>query len=231
MLMAFGVLHIYNLTTKSGNGKNIEEVKSNINIAMRDLEKCQSELLHSRREGEKLKTMPDARKNVISLLLLLRKVEKSLGQKRDFSNECVSIFAMSARIPDVQEYTLRYKDKMFEHICQVSTNDELIALIKPFQLKLLDTQYEEKVKDQKFWKSLWIGTKYQASKLFAKTLERTDIEVNIEKGDYNTALKLLDGVKITTSQEYLALYDNLENIRNFRYMIDGIYEILEKMDR
>ena len=231
MLMAFGVLHLYNLTTKSGNGKNIEEIKSNINTAMRDLEKCQGELLNTRRESEKFKAMPDARKSIISLLLLLRRVEKELGNKRDFSNECVSIFALSARIPEVQEYTLRYKDKMFDHICQVSTNDELIALIKPFQLKLLDTQYEEKSKNQKFLKSLWIGTKYQASKLFAKTLEKTDIEINIEKGDYNTALKLLDGVKITTSQEYLTLYDNLENIRNLRYMIDGIYEILEKMDR
>ena len=91
--------------------KQVEAAKqdgANINTAkfsgtIRDLEKCQRELFLVRNENAKLQIMPDARKDVISLLLIMRKIEGQIGQKRDFSDECVRLFSNASRVPAQQK--------------------------------------------------------------------------------------------------------------------------------
>ena len=69
----------------------------------------------------------------------MRDIEKRIGFDKDFSNDCVNLFALAQRIPEVQEMVLQYKNKMFDKTCQVATNSEIVELITPFQVKIIDS--------------------------------------------------------------------------------------------
>ena len=197
---------------------------------IRDLEKCQRELFLVRNENAKLQIMPDARKDVISLLLIMRKIEGQIGQKRDFSDECVRLFSNASRVPATQEFALKYKEPMFEKICQVPTEEELLITLHQFERKLADLQHDEKMKDAAWYKKTWEVIKYNTSKIFKSTVApRSELEKYILNHKYDIALNQLETHAATELAEYNKLHSELNELHSFRQMIDGLYEIIERI--
>ena len=197
---------------------------------IRDLEKCQRELFLVRNENAKLQIMPDARKDVISLLLIMRKIEKQIGQKRDFSDECVRLFSNASRVPATQEFALKYKEPMFEKICQVPTEEELLITLHQFERKLVDLQHDEKMKDATWYKKTWEVIKYNTSKIFKNTVApRSELEKYVLNHKYDIALNQLETHAATELAEYNKLHAELNELHSFRQMIDGLYEIIERI--
>ena len=198
--------------------------------AIRELEKCQRELFIVRNENAKLNIMPDARKDVISLLLIMRKIEGQIGQKRDFSDECVRLFSNASRVPATQEFALKYRDPMFDKICQVPTEEDVLIVLHQFEKKLVDLQHDAKMKDAPWYKQAWELVKYNTSRIFSKTVtSRSELEKNILNHRYDLALQRLETHSATELSEYIKLHSVLDELNSFRQMIDGLYEIIEKI--
>ena len=210
-----------------------EEVKvdtSKFSGTIRDLEKCQRELFLIRNENAKLQIMPDARKNVISLLLIMRKIEGQIGQKRDFSDECVRLFSNASRVPATQEFALKYKEPMFDKICQVPTEEDVLVTLHQFERKLVDIQHDEKMKDAEWYKKTWEVVKYNTSKIFKNTVApRSELEKYVLNHNYEIALRQLEIHAATELAEYNKLHSALDELHSLRQMIDGLYEIIEKV--
>ena len=210
-----------------------EEVKadnSKFSGAIRDLEKCQRELFLIRNENAKLQIMPDARKDVISLLLIMRKIEGQIGQKRDFSDECVRLFSNASRVPATQEFALKYKEPMFEKICQVPTEEDILITLHRFERKLADIQHDKKMKDATWYKQAWELVKYNTSKIFKSTVApRSELEKYVLNHKYDIALNQLETHAAQELAEYNKLHAELNELHSFRQMIDGLYEIIERI--
>lgn len=210
-----------------------EEVKadtSKFSGTIRDLEKCQRELFLVRNENAKLQIMPDARKDAISLLLIMRKIEGQIGQKRDFSDECVRLFSNASRVPATQEFALKYKEPMFEKICQVPTEEELLITLHQFERKLIDLQHDERMKDAAWYKQAWEVVRYNTSRIFSKTVaSRSVLEKYVLNHRYDLALQQLEINAVTELPEYNKLHSELNELHSLRQMIDGLYEIIEKV--
>lgn len=230
----FGVLFVKNFFYNEVKEVKCEKKDENVlekSKNLRDLENCQSELFLVKNANEKLKIIPDRRKDVIKLLILMREIEKKIGIEKDFSNDCVNLFSIGQRIPEVQDFILKYKDEMFSKMCQVSTNDEIISLIMPFQVKIIDQQYKDKNKDNNFIKQVFEGTKYHISRLFVKSrLEQSEIEKKVLNRQYNDALNLLEAMKLEKNNEYDKLYNAINGIYNLQYLIENVYKIINNVN-
>ena len=162
----------------------------------------------------------------------MRDIEKRIGFDKDFSNDCVNLFALAQRIPEVQEMVLQYKNKMFDKTCQVAINSEIVGLITPFQVKIIDKQFEQQNVDSKLWKRALKGVKYRISRLFVSSkLEQSEIEKQVLNRNYQEALTLLDKMQIDTGDneknaEYKKLYDALEGLYLLQSMVDNMYKII-----
>ena len=230
----FGVLFVRDWFYKEAKDVKCEKKEENIlekSKTLRDLEQCQSELFLVRNANEKLKIVPDSRKDIVKILLLMGEIDKKIGLEKDFSNDCVNLFSIGQRIPDVQEFVIKYKEKMFENICQVATNEEVVSLIIPFQVKIVDKQYEEKNKDNGFIKQILAGTKYHISRLFVKSrLEQSEIEKKVLNRQYGEALILLESMNLEKNDEYNKLYNALSSLNNLQSMIENIYKIINNVN-
>lgn len=235
----YGYFKIKPIILKYLPGHNREEVAQQEEIkvdtskfsgAIRDLEKCQRELFLVRNENAKLQIMPDARKDVISLLLIMRKIEGQIGQKRDFSDECVRLFSNASMVPATQEFALKYKEPMFDKICQVPTEEEVLITLHQFEKKLIDLQHDEKMKDATWYKKAWELVKYNTSKIFKNAVaQRSELEKYILNHNYEIALRQLETNAATDLAEYNKLHSEINELYSFRQMIDGLYEIIEKV--
>ena len=190
-----------------------------------DLTNCKSELFITKNELEQQKMMPDARKDVINLILLLRDVEKKIGNTNDFSSDCIAIFSLASRIPIVQEYVLQYKEQMFKTNCNFANNKQIIEMILPFQIKELESK---KMKKEKKWhKNILNNVKYKISKLFVKSkIQKSDLEIAVENYNYNEAIGILRTNNFDKNAEFNELYSAISVLNNIQQMIDGIYNIL-----
>ena len=242
-LCFFGVLFIKNsLTNKTNiitnNSNNKQIQNTNISGSLRDLEECKTKLFTLKHENEKLKLLPDTRKDIISLLFIMHDIERQLGKKNDFSDECVRLFATASRINTIQEYIFKYKDKMFRTICQVATEREILLLIKPFEMKILQYKYEienSKIDKQNKITKIWNTIKYNTLKLFKKTnIEKSMMSDMILNKQYKEALDFIDKVskdKNMKESEYNELYSSLENIYLLDKIINDLYKMLEDFDK
>ena len=218
--------------------KPFESKKQDLSGTMRELEKCQSELFFAKNDNEKLRVMPDARKDIISLLLNLRSIEKKIGKQKDLSNECVKLFATAYRVPDVQEIVAKYKETLFNTRCQIATEEEVILLIVPFEISVLDKKYEDKSKQAEN------GFMKLVNKILHKTSKVTK-EMNIThnsilenlviKKQYENALNMIEGqykenynikdggTNVVVKPEYKILHDALESLYIMSKMISDVY--------
>ena len=225
--------------------KPFEDEKQDLSGTMRELEKCQSDLFFVKNDNEKLRVIPDARKDVISLLLTIRNIEEKLGKQKDLSNECVKLFATAYRIPDIQEMVVKYKETLFNKRCQIATEEEIIALIVPFEISVLDKKYEDKSKTEEN------GFMKFVNKVLHKTSKATK-EMNIAhnsplenlviKKQYENALKMIEGqynenykikdsdIDVAVKPEYKILHDALESLYIMNKMISELYTAIEKSE-
>ena len=216
--------------------KQNQEISNN--TSLKELSDCQSDLFKVKNEIETLKVIPDARKDVINLLIKIRDVEKQIGIKNDFGNDCVSMFSLSSRIPKVQEFTLKYKEHIFKNNCNFKTNNEIIKLITPFQVKFLKTQFikENNLNEKNnsgFFKNALSNVKYNISKLFiSSNIKKSEIELLVNNNEYAKALKFLDNkiaedVALQQNEEYNNLYNAIRDLHSLKQMINGIYDIIK----
>jgi len=209
------------------SNEKIEQSKQIENNIIDELTTCQSDLFKAKNDLEQTKLIPDARKNIISLLMVIRDVEKDIGNKRNFSNECVKIFTLCSRIPYVQEFALGYKDKLFENNCNFETNSDILEKITPFQVELLKIQKDKEKKDEKFFKRFLFEMKYHISKLFVKSkIQKSDLEIAVEQYNYKDALSFLVSSGFERNDDYNKLYSSISVLKNFKEMIEGIYDII-----
>lgn len=237
-----GVLFIKNFfIQKKENIKTIDTKDiQNVNITgtLRDLEKCNTELFELKIKSEQLKNLPDIRKDIISLLLILHRIDEKLGKERDFSDDCVRLFAVASRVNVIQEYAIKYKENMFKDMCQFSTQEDILNMVVPFEMKLLEYSYNNEKKsdiNNNKVSNIFKVIKYNFKKLFKKTkIEKSPIEKLILKKQYNDALVLIENM-ITSeeqqTQEYIKLHNSLEGLYFFNKMIKDIYKILEESNK
>ena len=87
---------------KSGELRQTELLEKNL---MDSLTACQNDLFMVQNDRERLKLMPDVRKDVIRLMIVMRDMEKDIGIKQDFSSDCVLFFTLASKIPIIQEFS------------------------------------------------------------------------------------------------------------------------------
>ena len=232
--------------------KNVAEIiapikndKQDLSGAMRELEKCQSELFFIKNDNEKLKVIPDARKDIISLLLIMRDIENKVGKQKDLSNECVKLFATASRVPEIQEIASKYKENLFNTRCQIAMEEEVLALVMPFEIGLLDKKYEDKDKkeDGKIVRLLnKIIHKTSKTTKEMKIQNNSPLENLIMKKQYENALKIIeerykeyyavqDGtISVPVRPEYRILHDAIESLYVINKMIDDLYVAIRKVE-
>ena len=231
ILIVFGVFFIKNLIFKKypQEKQKTATIKKEQNttdtMLISDLTNCKSELFITKNELEQQKMIPDARKDVINLILLLRDVEKKIGNTTDFSSDCIAIFSLASRIPIVQEYVLQYKEQMFKTNCNFANNKQIIEMILPFQIKELESK---KIKKEEKWhKNILNSVKYKISKLFVKSkIQKSDLEIAVENYNYNEAISILRTNNFDKNAEFNELYSAISVLNKIQQMIDGIYNIL-----
>lgn len=229
---------------KKANDAEIE--KSNLdvkNTILNELTECQNNLFKYQNEAERLKLLPDVRKDVINLLLSLHTIEKKIGQENNLSSDCIKIFALSARIPSLQEYTNKYRQQMFANNCIFLTNLDIIKLIVPFQIQFLENQKETEKQEQnnnKKWYQRWFNDiKYSIAKLFVKSqIKKSELEIAIENSNYKQAKKILENIESTDAKTkineqmkediYSSIHNAITSLSDLKQMIDDIYLILEE---
>ena len=229
-----GGLYIKGFFVKPKQIQNKVVPNETVSNSLRDLEKCKTELFDVKNEAERLKIMPDARKDVVKLLLILHDIDKKLGLKTDFADECVRLFFIFFLIPVIQDYVVSYKEKMFEGICQVATQEDILALIIPFDVKVLDHQYKQSIKNEKLPSRILDGAKYNLLKIFKKTkIEKSPLEKLVIKRDYSGALNLLenslDGASYRETEEYNNLHKSLNSLYLLDKLINDLYLLAEKI--
>lgn len=191
-----------------------------------ELSKCKSDLFVIKNELEQLKFVPDSRRDIIKLLLVMRDIEQNIGKKVDFSANCVDFFSLTSRIPVIQEYVLKYKDQMFKNNCNFANNKMIIKMISSFQIEFIKNQQNDEKKST-WYKQLLSDIKYQISKLFIKSrIKKSDIEIAVEEYDYDNALSILMENDFKKTDEYNELYSAISSLKNIKQMINGIYDIL-----
>lgn len=196
------------------------------NILIDDLSKCKNDLFLAQNELEKMKFLPDARKNIIELMFLMKKMENDIGKISNFSNYCVEFFALSSRIPVVQEYVLKYKDKMFSNNCRFVNNKQIIQMILPFQIQFLDQRNQEH-ENEKWYQRAFNTLRHNVLKIFVKSqITKSDIEIAVENVNYDEALKILNNKHIDKNDEFNKIYDAISTLRNMQLMLEGVYGIL-----
>ena len=196
-----------------------------------DFASCQNELFLAKNRIEKLKAEPDIRKDVVELLLLIRDVEKNIGTQKNFSNQCVRMFALASRIPIVQEHILKYKDAMFRSNCRYANNDDIVKMIVPFQVKFLEQKREQESEkaDEKLYKRLWSGVKFYVSKLFVKSnVKKSDLEIDIENGNYKSAVEFLNNGNFEKTDEFNQLYGAIVDLKNLKQLASEIFDIISE---
>ncbi|GEM_PF-6188644 len=194
-----------------------------------DFANCQSELFLAKNQIEKLKVMPDVRKDVIELLLLARDIEKNIGIRKNFSNQCIRMFALASRIPVVQELILKYKDAMFRSNCRYANNDDIVKMIVPFQVKFLEQQREQENEkaDEKLHKRLWSWVKFYVSKLFVKSnVKKSELEIDVKNGNYKGAMEFLNSGNFEKNDEFNKLYGAVVDLKNLKQLTGEIFEII-----
>jgi len=205
-----------------------EEQKNIENGLVEELSSCQNDLFVLKNELEQTKNIPDTRKDIVELAITLRDFEKNIGKKRNFSNECVKIFSLSSRIQVVQEYVLKYKSQFFQTNCIVDNKDDIIKMIIPFQVKFLEIKKEQEQTNDKWWNRAFNEVKFFISKLFVKSqIQKSDIEIAIDKNDYNEAFSILISGGFEKNDEFNKLYNSVSVLKNMQEMVDGIYNILK----
>lgn len=227
-----------NKPDKIENNKDGDDVKKNI---INELTECQNELFKYQNEAERLKLMPDVRKDVVNLLLSLHSMEQKIGQEANLSSDCIKLFSLSARIPVLQEYTNKYRSQMFSNNCIFLTNEDILKLIVPFQLQFLEKQQEMEQQEQngskKWHQKLISSVKYNISKLFVKSqIKKSELEIAIENSKYKQAKQILEDIKLnnieTKEQQeqnkniYSTIYNAVNDLNDLHQMIDNIYLIL-----
>ncbi len=235
-----GVLFIKNVfAPKKENIKTIDTKSvQNVNITgtLRDLEKCNTELFNLKATAERLKNLPDIRKDIISLLLILHHIEEKLGKERDFSDDCVRLFAVASRVNVIQEYTMKYKENMFKTMCQFATQEDILNMVVPFEIKLLEYNYNnDKKSNNNKMNSIFQTIKFNFKKLFKKSkIEKSPLEQLILNNQYNDALTFIEN-KIKSeeqqTEEYTKLHISLNGLYLFDKMINDIYKILEENNK
>ena len=72
--------------------------------------------------------------------------------------------------------------------------------------------------------------KYNTSKIFKNTVApRSELEKYILNHNYEIALRQLKTNAATELAEYNKLHSEINELYSFRQMIDGLYEIIEKV--
>ena len=223
--------------------KPIENNRQDLSGVMRELEKCQSELFFAKNDNEKLKVMPDARKDVVSLLLTIRNIEGKIGKQKDLSSECVKLFAIAYRVPDIQEIVVKYKENLFNTRCQIATEEEVLALIVPFEISVLDRKYEDKSKQEEGRFMKFVNNILHKTSKATKEMNISHngpLENLIIKKQYENALKMIEGrykdnnnIKDDDSNdavgiEYQLLHTSIESLYVINKMIDELYVAIEK---
>ena len=204
-----------------------EAQKQENQTVLDELTSCQADLFTTKNELERAKILPDTRKDIINLLLIMRDMEKNIGKKNNFSNDCVRFFALASRIPIVQEYVLKYKTQLFENNCQFYSNKELVAMLLPFRVNLLKEEREQRNQTEKIYIRVWNGIKYHISKLFIESkIQKSEIETLVDDNKYHEALTILMSYNITKNDDFNTLYSAIHTLQNLKAMIDGTYEIL-----
>ena len=231
VLIIFGLLFVKSLFKNSQkkhiNDEVCKEQVTTEKVLIDELTTCKSELFTVKNELERQKIMPDMRKDAINLLLALHDFEKKIGNKTDFSSNCISIFAYASRIPIVQEFVLKYKEQMFKTNCNFANNEQIIKMILPFQIKALEVEANNEKKGKKWYKRFIGSVKYRISKLFVKSkIQKSDIEIAIENYNYNEAIALLISSNFEKNNEFNKLYDAISVLNNSQQMVNGIYDIL-----
>lgn len=219
--------------------------KQDLSGTMRELEKCQSELFFTKNDNEKLRVMPDARKDTISLLLNIRNIEEKIGRQKDLSNECVKLFATAYRVPDIQEIVVKYKETLFNTKCQIATEDEIVALIVPFEISVLDKKYEDKSKTEENGFMKFVNKVLHKTSKATKEMNITHnspLENLVIKKQYENALKMIEGqynenykikdsdIDVAVKPEYKILHDALESLYIMNKMISELYTAIEKSE-
>ena len=203
----------------------------------------QSDLFFVKNDNEKLRVIPDARKDVISLLLTIRNIEEKLGKQKDLSNECVKLFATAYRVPDIQEIVVKYKETLFNTKCQIATEDEIVALIVPFEISVLDKKYEDKSKTEENGFMKFVNKVLHKTSKATKEMNITHnspLENLVVKKQYENALKMIEGqykenynikdseADVAVKPEYKILHDALESLYIMNKMISELYMAFEK---
>ena len=225
------IINKFNSKNECITEEKLEEENQNQNSLVEDLTTCQNDLFKKTNDLEQLKVLPDTRKDIIKLLLISHEFEKKIGFKNDFSNECIKFFTIASRISSVQEYVLKYKNQLFENNCNFSTNNDIIKMIIPFQIKFLDIEKENeknKNKDEKIIPKILNEIKYKISKLFVKSnIQKSELEISIENSKYDEALQILRDGKFEITEEFNKLYNSISTLKNTTEMIEGVYNIVK----
>ena len=209
---------------KSGELRQTELLEKNL---MDSLTACQNDLFMVQNDRERLKLMPDVRKDVIRLMIVMRDMEKDIGIKQDFSSDCVLFFTLASKIPIIQEFILPYKQQMFKDNCRVANNSQIIGLIEPMQIRFLQKKDLDFDAKSKWYKRIMMSIKYQLGKLFIKSkIQKSDLEIAIENKQYQVALDMLNIIDVRSDADIGLLYDELTTLNSMQRMINGVYEII-----
>ncbi len=201
---------------------------------MEDLTTCRNDLFVAKNKIKQLEVAPDVRKDIVSLLVLVREFEKDIGVKEDLSDYCVKMFTISARIPIVQEYMSLFKKKMFENECRFQINKTMLDMAKTIREDKIEMDYNNKTKkDVSFLKRKYYRIKSRIAMLFMNDEDKkSDIEIAIENRNYELALEMMNSDKLYENKEkYGRLYDSIRELRDMKQMVDGIYEIVANTNR
>ena len=247
-LCVCGILFIHDIVVPiKKNVVSTMTTNQDISEAMIELEKCQSALFLIKNDNEKLKIMPDVRKDIISLLLTMQNIENKLGKQKDLSNSCVKLFSIAYRIPEIHKIADQYKESIFASKCQIATEDELISLVRPFEIDVLDKKYENQSKQKKHIIMKIIDNVLHKT---SKATKQMNIANNstltnlIIKKQYENALKLVEeqhqdnyqinkehiDVYDAMESEYQALHNSLKSIITLNKMINDLYSAIDKIE-
>ena len=86
------------------------------------------------------------------------------------------------------------------------------------------------MKDAVWYKQAWELVKYNTSKVFKSTVaKRSELEKYILNHKYDIALNQLETHTAQELAEYNKLHSELNELNSLHQMIDGLYEIIEKV--
>lgn len=220
-----------------------QQQHQNISI-FNDLAICKNDLFLAKKKVERLKAAPDIRKDIISLLILMREFEKKIGVIEDFSDYCIKMFTLSERIPMIHDYMSIFKKKMFKNGCNFSNNETIMNTIKPIRDDINSALAQKYImnngnngnnidkNNMSFLKKSYFNIKNCFVKLFVKNkIKENDLEIAIKYSNYDCALKIMNDNKLDKNEKYNQLYNSIKELQELQQMINDANEIISNINR